>query len=1303
VVGIGASAGGLEALTEFLQAVPADSGLAFVAVSHLDPEHKSALGDILSRVSHMPVREVEDGMAVEPNHVYVIPPDRDMVIAQGILHLALRAEHRGPHMPVDTFLCSLAGERGSRAVGVILSGTGSDGTRGLKTIKEAGGITFAQDQTARFGGMPHSAIAASCVDYVLPPPQIATELLRIARHPSQAQLEEVPPPVAPGNEDVFLQILRLLSDTTGVGFVNYKHSTLRRRIERRMVLRRLETLAEYLQCLRDDPAERHRLCEEVLIPVTSFFRDPEVFETLNNTVFPRLMQNRPPDAPLRVWVPGCASGEEAYSLAICLVEYLGTVANATPVKIFATDISDRAIEAARAGAYGEGIAAEVSAQRLQRFFVKTDRGYEISKAVRDVCVFARQDVTKDPPFSQLDLISCRNLLIYLGPALQSRVLPIFHYALRPGGFLVLGNSETVGSFTDLFEVADKRHKFYVRTATPSRLTFDYTSGPPPRTQVIVHEAGIERGRRLPDVYREADRVVLAYYAPTGLVVDENLQIVQFRGDTGNYLKPAPGPPTADLLLMAREGLLGDLRAALDRAKRDNAPTRKDGVRVKANDHFREIDLNVIPVTDLASGARHFVVMFEEARPAAPLTPTLSPGGRGQGEGARLPVTPEEESAKDQEIGRLKHELETTKAYLQSVIEQKEAANEELRAANEEIISANEELQATNEELTTVNDELQNRIRTANQLSDDLVNLIETTNIPLVVLGADLCICRFTPCAQRVLNLRPDDTGRPISELKLNVPDLEALARDVIDTLEIKQQEVQDEQGCWHKLFIRPYKTLDQKIGGVVLMLIDIDALKRRERQIEVSRDYAVSIVETVREPLIVLDAKLRVRTANRAFYQAFRVNPKETEGRLIYELGNRQWDIPRLRTLLEETLPQNSHFENLEVEHDFPGIGQRTMLLNAHRVVRLEGEPGHLILLAFEDITARKQAEQLRQESEYRLRTIINTAVDAIITIDEHGTIGSVNPAAERMFGYPAAEMIGQNVGMLMPPPYREEHDGYLARYLRTGEKRIIGIGREVRGRRKDGSTFPVDLSVSEWHDRIARQFSGVLRDLSARKALEREVLEVATMEQWRLGQELHDSTGQELTALGLLAEGLVEALAKSSPGEAVLATKIAEGLQQVLGQVRALSRGLIPVEVDAAGLMAALAELASQTSELRGVTCTFECREPVLVEDNQTATHLYRIAKEAVTNALKHSRAKNVTISLEGDTRSVTLHVRDDGVGFPPEPVEVKGMGLKIMRYRAGLINARLAVGPAEPAGTLVSCTLNMGTDHGQEQDQGK
>lgn len=545
VVGIGSSAGGLEALTALLERIPADSGLAFVVISHLDPEHKSALGEILSRTCKMQVVDVKEGMRVEPDRVYVMPENRELVVLQSKLHLAPRPESRAPHMPVDTFFRSLAAEFDGRAIGVILSGTGSDGTYGLKAIKEAGGITIAQDQTARFGSMPQSAVATGCVDYVLPPPQIAAELLRIAHHPLQTRrLEPSPPSAAAVEESEFHKILRMMSEFAGVDFLSYKHTTLRRRIERRMVLLGQQTLGGYLKLLHEDPSERKKLFDEVLIQVTSFFREPESFEALKKNVFPRLMHGRRHGMPLRVWVPGCASGEEAYSLAIALLEYLGSSDQAAAVKIFATDISERAIETARSGAYAEGISAEVSAQRLQRYFMKTDRGYEINKSVRDLCVFARQDVTKDPPFSQLDLISCRNVLIYLGPVLQSRVLPMFHYALKPGGYLVLGNSESVGSFTDLFEAADKRHKFYVRTPTPSRLTFGYAPGALMHTPLVVQESGAAPAPRgFPDIYREADRVVLGRFAPPGVVVDEKLHVVQFRGDTGKFLKPAPGPPS----------------------------------------------------------------------------------------------------------------------------------------------------------------------------------------------------------------------------------------------------------------------------------------------------------------------------------------------------------------------------------------------------------------------------------------------------------------------------------------------------------------------------------------------------------------------------------------------------------------------------------------------------------------------------------------------------------------------------------------------------------------------------------------
>ena len=1323
VVGIGASAGGLEAFTDFFRAMRTPCGMAFVVVSHLDPDHKSALTEILSHTTPMSVNEVSNGDELLPDRVYVIPPNRNLVVEGNRLRLVPRGETRGPHMPIDILLRSLAIARKNRAVGVILSGTATDGTLGLKAIKSEGGITFAQDNTAKHDGMPRSAVNAGCVDFVLPPAQIANELLRLSKHPSLNGGQPEAPSVAPAEkEDDFNTVVRLLSAAVGVDFTHYKPPTLRRRIERRMVLSKQPTLKEYAQYLKDNPTELQTLFQEVLIQVTGFFRDPEMFVALRETVFPKLLENRSADATLRIWVPGCSTGEEVYSLAICLLEFLGDQAFQTPVKIFATDIANRAIEIARAGEYPDSIAADVSPERLRRFFVKTDGRYQIQKPVRDLCVFARQDVTKDPPFSQIDLVSCRNLLIYLGPVLQHRVLPIFHYALRPNGFLVLGESESVGNFAELFNAVDKAHRFYLRKESSRRLTFDLVPGRTSGTGLTSLELPDDPGRRLLDVQREADRVVLAKYAPAGVVVDDDLQIVQFRGHTGLYLEPAPGTPNLDLLQMAREGLMVDLRKAIDQAKRDGVSQRRERVLVKTDGHTQEITLEVLPILIPASGKRFFVVLFARsvaevnltnATGLAPVVPALPHYGsqvvqkRGNHPGKRGGVMEMAElAAREREVERLQQELDATKGYLQSVIEAQEAANEELKAANEEIVSSNEELQstneeletakeelqATNEELTTVNDELQNRIMIAAQLSDDLSNLIDSVNIPTVVLGLDLHIRRFSPSAQRVLSLIPTDIGRHIGDfkLKINVPDLEPLIQQVLDTLEVQHREVEDDEGRWHKLIVRPYKTLDNKIDGAIITLSDIDALKRREQELQESRDYAVSIVETVRQPLLILDGELRVRMANRAFYEMFRVTPSETERQLVFTLGNGQWNIPRLRLLLEDVLPHNSHFEDFDVVHDFPVVGQRSMLLNARRV-RFDGTLPPHILLAIEDITDRLKAVEALRETQERMAAIVNTAVEGIVTIDEQGLIDFVNPSALQMFGYAADELLGQNVKLLMPSPTREEHDGYLENYLRTGVKKIIGMPREVVGLRRDGTVFPIALSISELHDGRQRLFTGVLRDISDRKIIEKEVLESVADEQRRIGQDLHDGTGQELTGLGFLAQELAESLHEKSLTEAIAARKIVEGLDRALKQIRQVSKGLIPVDVSAEGLMVALGDLADSVTSQSKVKCRFT--GPVPIYDNQTATHLYRIAQEAITNALKHSRANHITVSLEAHNGGVTLSIRDDGIGLVDQADTASGMGLKIMRYRASLIGATFSVETADDGGTLVTCTV--GKEH--------
>ncbi len=695
------------------------------------------------------------------------------------------------------------------------------------------------------------------------------------------------------------------------------------------------------------------------------------------------MKGRAHKGPIRVWVPGCSTGEEAYSIAISLLEFLGDRANNTPIQIFATDISETAIEKARAGIYTESAMVDVSPERLRRFFVKVEGGYQIGKAIREMCIFARQNVTRDPPFSKLDLISCRNVLIYLGSVLQKRVMPLFHYALKSTGFLVLGPSETIGKFSDMFTLVDRKHKIYSRKPTPARLALDFAASD---YRVEAVEKGVDIGKGMSeegvwsglDVQKEADRIVLARYAPAGVLINDNMEILQFRGRTGPYLEPAPGQVSLNLLKMAREGLMLELRTAIHKARKENVPVKKEGLRVKynSNDEFRDVNVEVIPIKIKPPHLkeRYFLVLFQDVIPSVGLESKktkpreVKPGNKRQ----------VKQKTEARQITKLKQELAATREYLQVLIEEQEATNEELKSANEEMLSSNEELQSTNEELetakeelqstneelTTVNEELQNRNLELNQLNNDLSNLLGSVNIPIVMLGGDLRIRRFTPVAEKVLNLIPTNVGQPISDIKLsiNIPDLEGLILEVVDTVSINEREVQDREGHWYSMQIRPYKTADNKIDGAVITLVDIDGLKRSLEQVKESRDYAQAIVETVREPLVVLDGDLQVKAVNRAFYKTFQVLQEETENKFIYELGEGQWNIPRLRALLEEILLKSTQFQDFEVDYEFPRIGHKAMLLNARRIHQ-EDNRTQMILLAIEDITERKEAEEQFKES----------------------------------------------------------------------------------------------------------------------------------------------------------------------------------------------------------------------------------------------------------------------------------------------------------------------------------------------------
>jgi two-component system CheB/CheR fusion protein len=955
VVAIGASAGGLEAFTQLLSHLPPDTGMAFVLVQHLDPSHPSLLSELMGRTTAMPVLEVTDGVAIAPNRVYVIPPNQAMTIAAGELRLQPRPRSRSASRLIDSFFSALAAERGPKAIGVVLSGADADGTLGLEAIKAAGGITFSQSEaSAKFSSMPHMAIATGQVDFIQTPEEIAQTLAHLSEHPYVSRPSPPEPAVPPEGDSALTAILALLKQATKIDFAQYKPTTVKRRILRRMALHRIESLERYSQYLRANPEEVQALHQEILIGVTSFFRDGEVFAALQQTVFPALLRDRDPDSPLRIWVAGCSTGEEAYSIAICLLEYLGRHSASPPIQIFATDVSQRAIEVARLGWYDPSQVSDLSPERLQRFFVPANNGYQIHKVVRGLCIFACQNLITDPPFSHLDLISCRNVLIYFGVALQSRVLPMFHYGLKPGGFLLLGSSETAGEFSHLFSLVDSRYKLYTRQSSslPLNVNFNptpYSPSPRPARPPMTPASNFEG-----DLYALADQTVLSRYGPTGVLVNDRLEILQFRGQTGAYLEPAPGRASLNLLAMAKEGLRLDLRTALYQAQQTGQAVQRRSLRLTAGDRPHPVQIDIVPLAPQPSGKAYYLVLFTDAPEAS----------AAKEPAAEAPAAEAEINQYLQENLALRQDLDTTRSHLQSIIQEQEATNQDLRAANEEILSSNEELQstneelqtakeeiqATNEELSTINDELYRRNAETARISDDFQNLLSSIQIPILMLEDDLRIRRFTPTAASLFNLIPGDVGRPLGDInhRLAVSDLEARILAVISTLEQTSQEVQDQDGRWYDLRIRPYRTLDNRIDGAVVVLVDIDSLKRSAEQLSQARDYANAIVQTVRDALVVLDRDLRVVTANQQFYQTFQVGPSDTEGRLIFELGNGQWDIPQLRSLLHDLLPQNLQVDNFEVVHRFETIGLQTMQLNARKMVQASGD--ELVLLAIETL-----------------------------------------------------------------------------------------------------------------------------------------------------------------------------------------------------------------------------------------------------------------------------------------------------------------------------------------------------------------
>ena len=954
VVAIGASAGGLDALKKFFTAMSPDPGMAFVLVQHLDPTHESTLADLMSRYTPLKVVQARDGMKVESDYLYIIPPNKDMGLMNRTIQLMEPVEPHGMRLPINFFLKNLAEDQKERSIAIIFSGFGSDGTIGIKSIKAAGGMVMAQDPaTADSNSMPASAIQTGLVDFILPPEEMPEKLMNYVESAHKTIKKIITPKEE--TERALQKIFMLIRNRTSHDFSYYKENTVYRRISRRMNIHQIENIQTYLRYLQENPHEIDILFKELLINVTSFFRDEKSFDSFKNSLKELIKQKLDVDN-LRVWVPGCSSGEEVYSIAIIIHELLEESGKNIDVQIFGTDIDIDALTTARSGTYPITIAEDVSPELLNKYFVKKDNVFTIRTDIREMVVFAPHDVLIDPPFTKLDVLSCRNLLIYLNGEAQQKVISNFNYALNKDGILFLGPSESVGEFVDAFNVVDKKWKIFKCVKSTEFIRRFVEVHPIPRTlQLSNFETGIGLKQlntsKSVNIVNLAEKELLDIYVPPSAIITDFGEILYIHGRLGNYLEPAQGKAKLNIVEMAREGLKFELNSSIQNAISKKSEIVVEGLRVKNNGGHIFINLNVKPL-ELETTKGLLIVSFEE----------VSVDKNGKKDKMKLNMV----TKGDERIRELESELNLTKERLNVTIEEMKSSNEELRSANEELQSMNEESQSTNEELetskeelqsineemVTVNNELQMKIDELTQATDDMNNLFNSTEIAIIFLDRDLNIRRYTKEATNLIKMIESDVGRPFSDIATNLKydNFTDDIQQVMDRVTFKETEIETEDGKWFQTRIMPYKTFKNVIDGVVITFNNITERKEQITDALDALELADSVVQTVREPLLVLDSKMKVVSANRSFYQTFKVTPENTIGKNLYIMGDRQWDITSLRNLLEDILPKKADLKDFVVEDDFPNIGHKKIILNARQIYQ-KGKGTSMILLAMEDVT----------------------------------------------------------------------------------------------------------------------------------------------------------------------------------------------------------------------------------------------------------------------------------------------------------------------------------------------------------------
>ncbi len=1191
IVGVVASAGGLDAFKQFLGAVPVDSDMAFVLVPHLDPTHESQMTSILSRSSLLPVVEATQGMAVEANHVYVIPSQYFLTIVAGVLQLSEPPTPQGRETAIDFFLRSLAKDQGERSIGIVLSGTGSHGTLGIRDIKVAGGMAIAQQPTtAEFDAMPSSVIRQGLADYVLPPAEMPSTLVQYTRQPYINQAQRLLSKDEPSELEHLAAILQQLRKHTHYDFGSYRKNMLLRRIQRRMGLRHSDNLQQYLDLITEDPQEATDLYRDLLISVTAFFRDPEAYSVLREQLLNILATRNQSRFPFRIWVAGCATGEEAYSLALLLIECLEeqTANSHRPadakklIQLFASDVDEAAIAIARAGIYPLSISADVSQERLARFFIQTDDGhYQIGKQLRESIVFSKQNLINDPPFSKLDLVSCRNLLIYLEPEMQQKVISLFHFALADGGILMLGPSESIAQADQLFEPISRKWRVFKKISSSRRIRMPLPLGSMRSSSGTgeTHPTDLPAHQRHKELVEKA---LIDFYAPATVLVNRRYELLYMTGQLVDYLEFPTGEPNLNLLSMCRPGLRTKLRFACQKSIAEEVET-EIATQVKRGKDTIECTVHIRILKSRIASESLLLISFSDKAIGEIRSQSDSPEIHDASQSSYTEQLERELKSNNEELGGVIEELEIANEDLKTSNEEIMSMNEELQSANEELETSKEELQSLNEELSTVNVELFEKVTELNVANNDILNLLSSTEIATLFLDTQLLIQRFTLPTVKLLNVRASDIGRPLSDITTRFVDDSLLSdcRQVIKDGSPLQGEIEGDESRMYLRRVLPYRSQGNQILGAVITFVDL------------------------------------------------------TE-----------------RLLLEKSLKQS----------------------NSH------------------------------------LLAILDSAVDSIMTVNIQGVVSRINPATERLFGYTAEEIIGKPfMFLLSSADGSAEQSQASASNMKPMSFFSLGTFLELHAKRKDASVFDAELAISRI-DHL-QLYIVVIRDVSQRKDLQRKILDIASDEQRRIGQELHDGTQQELSGLSLIAGTIKELLktkidsANDGQQEFVIdraqltrlvanATKLVDGLSLANRHVQSLSHGIMPVQIDVEGLISALTELASEVSIEGAIACNFVHSGSLTNQSNAVATHLFRIAQEAINNAIRHGAAKNIFVSFSVDQHQIQLEISDDGIGLDIASIKqsdrtLRGAGLQIMEYRANIIGGKLSILAGTNNGTIVRCTL--------------